>query len=136
MRRERPERGATIVEYALLVALFALGTLAAVEFLQDTAEKKTQQSADAMDAYERLISDALNGDSSLFARQDEVEAAWAIVEPVLGTEAPLHEYLPGSWGPDEAEDLILGACGWHDPGVDARSWTRSCGKKRSARQSP
>ena len=95
-----------------------------------------QQAGEAMDAYERLIGDALIGDPSLFARQDEVEAAWTIVDPVLGASTPLHEYLSGSWGPEAAEDLIQGACGWHDPGADARSWTRSCGKRRRERQSP
>ena len=95
-----------------------------------------QQTGDAMDAYERLIGDALKGDPSLFAREDEVESAWAIVDPVLGEITSPHEYLPGSWGPPAAEDLILGNCGWHDPGADVRSWTRSCGKHRAARLSP
>ncbi len=89
-----------------------------------------QQHGDEMEAYERLIGDALIGDSTLFARQDEVEAAWAIVEPVLDASTPVHEYLPGSWGPQVAEDLIQGVCGWHDPGADAHSWSRSCGKAR------
>ncbi|MFO7276602.1 MAG: glucose-6-phosphate dehydrogenase [Pseudomonadota bacterium] len=81
---------------------------------------------DEMDAYERLIGDALIGDTTLFARQDEVEAAWEIVDPVLGS-GHVHEYLPGSWGPSAADDLIVGRCGWHDPGADGRHWTRSCG---------
>ncbi|HEY8508698.1 MAG TPA: hypothetical protein VIL32_10095, partial [Steroidobacteraceae bacterium] len=85
-----------------------------------------QEQAGAMDAYERLINDAMNGDATLFARQDEVEAAWAVVDPILGVDSPLYEYLPGSWGPREAERLIKGPCGWHDPGPDAKSWTRSC----------
>jgi len=80
-----------------------------------------------MEAYERLIGDAMKGDSTLFARQDEVEAAWAIVDPVLGTQGPLEMYAPGSWGPAVADDLIDGPCGWHNPGADAQGWTRSCG---------
>ncbi len=57
--------------------------------------------------YERLIGDAMEGDSDLFAREDTVEAAWAIVDPVLGPGAtPVYPYEPGSWGPPEAERLL------------------------------
>lgn len=85
-----------------------------------------EQGAD-MEAYERLIGDAMKGDSTLFARQDEVEAAWAIVAPILKAGVPVTEYASGSWGPEEADDLIEGPCGWHNPGADAKTWTRSCG---------
>jgi glucose-6-phosphate 1-dehydrogenase len=81
---------------------------------------------DDSDAYERLIGDAMRGDTALFARQDEVEAAWAIFDPVLGASTPLHEYSPGSWGPEAAQDFIEWPCGWHDPGADSRGWKRSC----------
>ncbi|HEX4954720.1 MAG TPA: glucose-6-phosphate dehydrogenase [Thermoanaerobaculia bacterium] len=70
---------------------------------------------DAMDAYERLLGDALEGDPMLFARQDTVEAAWSVVEPVLGNVTPAHEYRPGSWGPPEAEALAADVGGWHRP---------------------
>jgi glucose-6-phosphate 1-dehydrogenase len=86
-----------------------------------------QQQGDAMDAYERLIGDALAGDSLLFAREDEVEAAWAVVDPVLGNVRPVQPYAKGSWGPPQAEQLIDGECGWHNPGADARAWSRACG---------
>jgi glucose-6-phosphate 1-dehydrogenase len=85
-----------------------------------------QEKGDEMDAYERLIGDAMIGDSTLFARQDEVEAAWAVVDPILKATTPAHEYAPGSWGPKVADDLIEGVCSWHNPGADAKSWTRSC----------
>ncbi len=85
-----------------------------------------QHEADAMDAYERLISAALIGDTVHFARQDEVEAAWAIVDPVLSVDTPLDSYTCGTWGPHEAERLLTGECSWHNPGADARGWTRSC----------
>jgi glucose-6-phosphate 1-dehydrogenase len=86
-----------------------------------------QQQGDEMEAYERLISSAIIGDTAHFARQDEVEAEWAIVDPVLGADSPLYEYSPGTWGPAEAEKIIEAApCNWHNPGVDAKSWTRSC----------
>ena len=70
---------------------------------------------DEMDAYERLIGDAMDGDASLFARQDVVEAAWAIVDPILGTDTPLHEYEPGTWGPAEADRLTESIGGWQCP---------------------
>jgi glucose-6-phosphate 1-dehydrogenase len=70
---------------------------------------------DEMKAYERLIGDAMKGDPTLFARQDSVEAAWRIVDPVLGMETPVHVYEPGSWGPREADALAAPAGGWHDP---------------------
>jgi glucose-6-phosphate 1-dehydrogenase len=65
-----------------------------------------------MDAYERLIGDALAGDATLFARQDLVEAAWAIVDPVLpDSDEPL-AYDCGTWGPREADRLVEGVGGW------------------------
>jgi glucose-6-phosphate 1-dehydrogenase len=63
--------------------------------------------------YERLLGDALEGDPSLFARQDTVEAAWRIVEPVLDGAVAVHQYRPGTWGPRGASRLA--PCGWHNP---------------------
>jgi glucose-6-phosphate 1-dehydrogenase len=71
-----------------------------------------QPRGDEMDAYERLIGDATDGDATLFARQDAVEAAWAIVDPILGAGTPLHEYAPGTWGPPEADALAADSGGW------------------------
>jgi glucose-6-phosphate 1-dehydrogenase len=85
------------------------------------------QQGDDMDAYEVLISAALIGDTTHFAREDEVEAAWAIVDPVLKPDAPPAQYLKSSWGPAQAEQLIRGRCGWHNPGAKPQDWTRSCG---------
>ena len=65
-----------------------------------------------MDAYERLIGDAMAGDATFFARQDAVEAAWAIVEPVLRKSDPLYKYDSGTWGPPEAESLVRDVGGW------------------------
>jgi glucose-6-phosphate 1-dehydrogenase len=70
-----------------------------------------------MSAYERLLGDAMNGDPTLFARQDAVEAAWAIVEPVLGNVTPVQKYQPGSWGPAEADRLMADVGGWVQPTV-------------------
>src|SRR6266581_6016204 len=74
-----------------------------------------QQTADELDAYERLLGDAMHGDGMLFVREDAVEAAWAIVEPILGNVSGLHSYEPGSWGPHEADRLITDVGGWHSP---------------------
>ncbi len=71
--------------------------------------------ADEVDAYERLLGDAMRGDALLFVREDAVEAAWAIVDPILGNTTPLAEYEPGSWGPHEAVRLADDVGGWHDP---------------------
>jgi glucose-6-phosphate 1-dehydrogenase len=65
--------------------------------------------------YDRLIGAALDGDRWLFARQDTVEAAWEIVDPVLGDVVPVHPYARGSWGPKEADRLLPGRDVWHDP---------------------
>ena len=62
--------------------------------------------------YERLLGDAMTGDATLFARQDVVEAAWAIVDPVLNAPNPLAMYECGSWGPDEANSLVEDIGGW------------------------
>jgi len=87
-----------------------------------------QQQGEDMDAYEVLISAALIGDTTHFAREDEVEAAWAVVDPVLHGLPPPFEYVPGSWGPPQAESLLEGPCGWHNPGARPQDWTRSCAR--------
>ncbi len=74
-----------------------------------------------MDAYERLLGDAIEGDATLFAHQDAVELTWEIVEPILGNRTPLHEYEPGTWGPPEAERLAAEVGGWHCPECVERS---------------
>ncbi|HTS21014.1 MAG TPA: glucose-6-phosphate dehydrogenase [Casimicrobiaceae bacterium] len=68
-----------------------------------------------MDAYERLIGDAMRGDPLLFAREDVVEAAWRIVEPSLRPAAPVSEYDSGSWGPAEADAITTSVGGWRAP---------------------
>jgi glucose-6-phosphate 1-dehydrogenase len=71
--------------------------------------------SDEMDAYERLLTDAMKGDQTLFVRQDAVEAAWAIVDPILGDCCPTEVYEPGTWGPPDARELAADIGGWHDP---------------------
>jgi len=74
-----------------------------------------QTQADEMKPYERLLGDALRGDPMLFVGEDGVEAAWSVVGPVLGNATPAHEYEPNTWGPSEADDIIAGDGGWHNP---------------------
>ncbi len=69
-------------------------------------------SADEMAPYERLLGDAMDGDATLFAREDAVEAAWAVVDPVLGDVVPVTEYDPGTWGPADADRLVRSIGGW------------------------
>ena len=65
--------------------------------------------------YERLLGDALAGDGSLFSDQDAIEAAWTVVDPVLVNHHPVLPYPPGTWGPAQADALIAGDGGWHNP---------------------
>jgi glucose-6-phosphate 1-dehydrogenase len=74
---------------------------------------------DEAQAYERLIGDAMAGDATLFARQDGVEAAWRVVDPILKLERPLSFYQPSGWGPREADRMIEPFGGWHNPKATA-----------------
>jgi glucose-6-phosphate 1-dehydrogenase len=65
--------------------------------------------------YERLLSDAIRGDTSLFTQDDSVEAAWRVVDPVLTAGPPVLEYESGTWGPPAANRIVTGGEGWHDP---------------------
>ena len=73
--------------------------------------------SDEMDAYERVLGDAMHGDATLFAREDYVEEAWRIVDPVLKAGTPVHEYEPGTWGPKEVDARVSPAGGWQNPTV-------------------
>lgn len=71
--------------------------------------------ADERDAYERVLGDAMEGDATLFAREDYVEEAWRIVDPVLKADTELYEYEPNTWGPREANDKVVPVGGWQNP---------------------
>lgn len=68
-----------------------------------------------MRPYDRLIGAALEAEHLFFARQDVVEAAWRVVDPILGDVVPLHQYAQGTWGPKEADLLLGDGESWHDP---------------------
>ena len=78
-----------------------------------------QPSAEEMDAYQRLLGDAMEGDATLFAREDYVEEAWRIVDPVLKAGTPVFEYEPNTWGPSEVNEKVCPPEGWRDPVVKA-----------------
>ena len=71
--------------------------------------------AEDMDAYERVLGDAMAGDATLFAREDYVEEAWRIVDPVLKAGTPVYEYEPGTWGPSEVDQSVAPPGGWENP---------------------
>jgi glucose-6-phosphate 1-dehydrogenase len=69
-----------------------------------------------IEAYDRLLSDAMVGDALLFAREDELENSWRIVDPALASPPPVEEYAPNTWGPASAERIAASVGGWHAPG--------------------
>jgi glucose-6-phosphate 1-dehydrogenase len=87
------------------------------QMLTEPTELEVVHRADGeeMGAYERLLGDAMAGDPTLFARQDAVEAAWSVVEPILDPVAEAYEYEPGGWGPPQAAALTEEIGGWHCP---------------------
>jgi glucose-6-phosphate 1-dehydrogenase len=80
---------------------------------------------DEMDAYERVLHDALAGDATLFAREDYAEEPWRIVDPVLKAGTPVYEYEPGTWGPAEVNRQLVPADGWNDPVVQKAAEVRA-----------
>lgn len=76
-----------------------------------------QPGPDEMDAYERVLGDAMAGDATLFAREDYVEEAWRIVDPVLKAGTPIYQYEPNTWGPVEVNQRVLPNGGWQNPTV-------------------
>jgi glucose-6-phosphate 1-dehydrogenase len=73
-----------------------------------------------IEPYERLLTNALAGDGTLFARQDGVEAAWAVVDPILNEPTPVYEYEPGTWGPSQADAIIAPYDCWNNPDGERR----------------
>ena len=98
------------------VALAARVKRAGKEFIGDQRELYLLDEQPVEESpYERLLGDAMIGDSALFTRQDAVEAAWAVVDPVLNTHSQPHPYQSGSWGPKQADELIERSGHWHNP---------------------
>jgi glucose-6-phosphate 1-dehydrogenase len=98
------------------VALAARVKRAGKEFVGDQHELYLLDEQPTVETpYERLLSDAMAGDGALFTREDAVEAAWTVVDPVLETHHRVHRYKPGSWGPKQADVLVAADGGWHNP---------------------
>lgn len=101
----------------VLIALSARTKLAGEKMHGEDVEliARHKLHGDEMAPYERLLGDAMRGDPSLFVREDTIEAAWSVVDPVLDGRVPVYEYDPRTWGPAEADQIIAGDGGWHNP---------------------
>ncbi|HEX4414628.1 MAG TPA: glucose-6-phosphate dehydrogenase [Lacipirellulaceae bacterium] len=102
--------------------VLALGVMAITPGHEKTGdcveiEAARHPAPDEEDAYERLLGDAMRGDPTLFAREDSVEEAWRIVDPILNSPPPIYEYEPGTWGPKEVDQLVCPPGGWQNPTI-------------------
>ncbi|MGA7193157.1 MAG: hypothetical protein WBW94_05945, partial [Anaerolineales bacterium] len=99
-----------------VIALAARIKRSGKEFVGDQEELYlTEEQPNEETPYERLLGDAMSGDGALFTREDAVEAAWAVVDPVLKNHPKAYPYPRGIWGPKEADALIAKDGGWHNP---------------------
>jgi len=97
---------------ALGVSVLGAGEQLTTEAVEIIASR--HPSPEEMDAYQRVLTDAMAGEATIFAREDYVEEAWRIVDAVLKADTPVYEYDPGTWGPREA-GKVSPPDGWHDP---------------------
>ncbi|MBE2237310.1 MAG: glucose-6-phosphate dehydrogenase [Caldilineaceae bacterium] len=104
------------ITLGLEARVMAEGNEAASRADELTAEYQT--GPNALGDYERLLTDAMQGEATLFAREDAVEIAWSIVDPILDDATPVFGYAPGTWGPEEAARLTARVGGWHKPGAE------------------
>jgi glucose-6-phosphate 1-dehydrogenase len=100
----------TVAMAVSVISPSGVGPRAAVEMVASRHPRPEE-----MEAYERVLTDAMAGDATLFARQDYVEEAWRIVDPVLKAETPVYPYEPHTWGPKELEQSIVPPGGWEVP---------------------
>jgi glucose-6-phosphate 1-dehydrogenase len=112
-------------DVAIAIGMMVLGSgqELASEAVEMVASRHPQP--DEMDAYEKVLGDAISGDVTLFAREDYVEEAWRIVDPVLKAGMPVHEYEPGSWGPAELDRGHTPSGGWQDPATAGHAGTEA-----------
>ncbi len=104
-----------------VIALAARAKLPGEEMTGEEVELAAQhQRGDEREPYERLLTDAAQGDATLFTRQDSVEAAWKVVDPILGNVTPVYQYQPDTWGPIDAERVLEDGARWHDPAAKER----------------
>jgi len=103
---------------------------------QQTELRAVECPHDELTPYERLLGDALHGDATLFARQDGVESAWQIIDPILDAPGAPHPYAPGSWGPRQAGALADEVGGWHNPRPSALEDPNAPGPRSRAARAP
>jgi glucose-6-phosphate 1-dehydrogenase len=102
------------------VALAARVKLAGKDFVGEQRELYLSDDRPGEETpYERLLGDAMRGDGALFTREDAIEAAWAVIDPVLKNHHRVRRYKRGSWGPKEADAIIASDGGWHNPSSTA-----------------
>ena len=103
------------------VAIAARVKRAGTEFVGDQRELYLLDEQSGIESpYERLLTDAMAGNGALFTREDAVEAAWVVVNPVLDSADPVYSYKPGSWGPKQADALIAADGSWHNPVLEKK----------------
>jgi len=103
------------VNPAVTIALGMMIMAPGEEMVGQSVEMIVSSEPHPDDAYERLLGDAMAGDATLFAREDYVEEAWRIVDPVLKAATPVSEYEPNTWGPNELDQRVLPDGGWNNP---------------------
>lgn len=101
-------------ETAIAIALSATPATGSIRDLIELVAARHTRPGE-MEAYERVLSDAMAGDATLFARQDYVEEAWRIVDPVLKADTPVFPYAPHTWGPSQVNNILCPEGGWHTP---------------------
>ncbi|MGI4756074.1 MAG: glucose-6-phosphate dehydrogenase [Janthinobacterium lividum] len=101
-------------EMAIAIALSATPATGSKRALVELVAARHTRPGE-MEAYERVLSDAMAGDATLFARQDYVEEAWRVVDSVLKMDTPVYTYAPHTWGPEEAMSIVCPPGGWHEP---------------------
>jgi glucose-6-phosphate 1-dehydrogenase len=104
-------------DIAIAFGVNVLGPAAETDSLPTEIVASRHPGADEMDAYERVLGDAIAGDTTLFAREDSVEEAWRIVDPILKDPPRLLEYEQGSWGPSEVDRIVSPHGGWRNPAI-------------------
>src|SRR5256884_4273682 len=85
------------------------------DWSSDVCSSDLRPSPEEMEAYERILGDALSGDRTNFAREDYVEEAWRIVDPILKADTPVCEYEKGTWGPTQVDEVVAPPGGWRNP---------------------
>ncbi|GGG67488.1 glucose-6-phosphate dehydrogenase [Edaphobacter dinghuensis] len=115
----------TVAMAVSVVSPTGTGSRAAVELVASRHPRPNE-----MEAYERVLGDAMAGDATLFARQDYVEEAWRIVDPMLKAETPVYTYEPQTWGPKEVDQTVQPPGGWDQPNGEEQEDFRLVGQPK------